>query len=239
MNRRLPNFLIIGEQKCGTTSLNRMLSKHPNIFVPTKEVHFYDRYFQNGLTWYKNRFNDADKRELCGEKTPNYLFFRECLDRIKDNQPNIKMIIMLREPAARAVSYYRSNKNIYVKNFFDAVEKGIEIINGPCTLQDYNEFHFVQRGIYYDSIKYCLDLFPKDNIRIIPLEQFIKTPQKYLNMLQNFLNVKRKRLRLMKVNTAKRKDKTSEEEKDYLKIFYKEHNEKLFELLGYKIKEWA
>jgi hypothetical protein len=235
---RKPDFLIIGEQKCGTTSLNRMLGKHTNIFTPMREVHFFDTYYNRSTNWYYKHFNDADKKEICGEKTPNYLFFPECLIRIKNTLPDVKLIIMLREPAARAISYYRSNGEIYKKDFTDVMEKGIEIINEVPLLRDYCEYHFIQRGLYYQSIKRCFDYFNQDNIRIIPFEQFIKTPRKYLYMILNFLGVKKKNIPLMRTNTAKRRNKVTTKQKEILKLYYREHNKKLFDLLGYEIKEW-
>lgn len=234
--RTYPDYIIAGEQKCGTTSLNRTLGKHPNIFSPTKEVHFFDRHYNKGKKWYKKQFSDSHKSDVCGEKTPNYLYIPECLNNLQNLIPKVKLIIMLRDPVDRAVSYHRSNKELYPLSFSEAINEGLTYLK--IDEKPYNAFNFLHRGIYVNQLKKCFDLFPKENILVIVLEQLLKSKRKYLNHIQNFIGVKRKKLEFLKVNVARRKDKASHIDRSYLKEFYKIHNENLFNLLGYKVDEW-
>ena len=235
---RLPNFIIIGEQKCGTTTLNCTLQQHRSIFTPLKEVHFFDRHYKRGYTWYKNLFRNVKPNLICGEKTPTYFYIDGCLKRISENIPNVKLIIMLRNPVDRAVSYYRSNKKIYNIPFSKAVNKGKNFIGNFNNTKSYNEFHFLNRGIYFKQLEKCYKLFPNENIFVYVLEKFIKFQETYLDHIQLNLGVNRELKELLHVNVARRPDKTTINEKRQLHKLYKPYNAKLFDILGYEIKEW-
>ena len=118
MTGRLPDFLGIGCQKGGTTTLFQMLRKEEDIWMPDcKEIHFFDKKYQRGAEWYRLQFTKAKKQQKCGEITPFYLFHPEVAERIKRHMPNIKLIILLRDPAKRAISQYQH-----------AVRKGFETL---------------------------------------------------------------------------------------------------------------
>ena len=103
-----PNFLIIGAQRCGTTSLYNYLIQHPQI-VPSskKEVHFFDLNFHLGQSWYEKHFPEVSDNILTGEASPYYIFHPLCPKRIFDYDPSVKLIVILRNPIDRAYSHYR------------------------------------------------------------------------------------------------------------------------------------
>lgn len=106
---KLPDFIIIGAQKCGTTSLFNYLSKHPDVSLPEeKEIHFFDKFYNKGINWYKKNFlNDG---MLTGEATPYYIYHPHVTVRISSCCPNAKLIVMLRNPIDRAYSNFSMEK---------------------------------------------------------------------------------------------------------------------------------
>lgn len=109
---RLPDFIIIGAAKAGTTSLYKVLSQHPDIFMSTpKEPEFFarDELYSQGIDSYARLFENADSRQLCGEASTLYSLsplFPLTATRMRQHVPDVKLIYVLREPVARAYSYY-------------------------------------------------------------------------------------------------------------------------------------
>lgn len=109
--RALPDFIVIGAQKGGTTPLSHyLMEQHPSVIPPTdKEVHFYDRNYEKGIRWYKAHFpllRLLDQGTATGEASPYYLAHPHVPGRIALNQPSVKMIALLRDPKSRAISHY-------------------------------------------------------------------------------------------------------------------------------------
>src|SRR5579859_2819290 len=115
--RLLPDFLIIGGQRCGTSSLYYYLTEQPGVVAAsTKEIHFFDDYYTKGLGWYKAQFPTASYKKyienvrklhfLTGEASPYYLFHPHAPRRIKAALPNAKLIVLLRNPIDRAYSQH-------------------------------------------------------------------------------------------------------------------------------------
>jgi hypothetical protein len=99
----LPDFVIIGAQKAGTTTLFDMLAEHPEVGLSTiKEVHYFDHNFHRGEEWYRRHFD----RHIAGEASPNYIFHPLVHDRMKALIPDVKVIAILRDPVERALSHY-------------------------------------------------------------------------------------------------------------------------------------
>ena len=117
----LPNFLIIGAQKAGTTWLAKKLCQHPDVFMPSQEIHFFNlkSNFRKGIDRYENHFANARNRAVIGEKTPNYLWIVEKNSgnhlpnihrNIHKHIPDAKLVVIVRNPVDRlisAVNHYR------------------------------------------------------------------------------------------------------------------------------------
>ncbi|NIP61655.1 MAG: sulfotransferase [Nitrosopumilaceae archaeon] len=137
----LPNFMIIGSPKCGTTSLYHYLCQHPNILPAiTKETYFFNGYYSKNKNWYKmffpNKFSimQNEKRKgitLTGEATPSYLSHPLVPKRVFDFIPNCKLIVILRNPIDRAYSHYHNNlrNGVETESFEFAIEHESERIN--------------------------------------------------------------------------------------------------------------
>ena len=112
---RLPDFLIIGAQKSGTTWLADQLSFHPGIFMVPDEIHYFDKAqnFCRGLQWYSHHFENAGPTQLAGEKTPDYLWangdgteghLADVHQKLYQTLPAARLIVVLRNPVERALS---------------------------------------------------------------------------------------------------------------------------------------
>ena len=105
MQQRLPEFLGIGTQKGGTTTLQRLLEQHPQVYLPPrKELHYFSLHYGEGEAWYRQQFAEAAPEQRCGEITPYYLFHPQAPERIKSLLPEAKLIVLLRDPVERALS---------------------------------------------------------------------------------------------------------------------------------------
>ncbi|MGM0411497.1 MAG: sulfotransferase domain-containing protein [Bacillota bacterium] len=173
----LPDFLIIGAQKSGTTWIYEVLKSHPKIAMAKnrKEVHYFDRYYDRGIEWYKKRFPDKFSG-LIGETTPKYIYDKKVPERIKKNIPDVKLICILRNPIKRAYSQYKylvQEKN-YNNSFRQSIDEYIDI---------------KERGLYYNQLFRYLKYFNKTQIKIIIFEEMLENKKEKLEEVANFLNL--------------------------------------------------
>jgi len=200
----LPNFLIIGAAKSGTTALYRYLSDHSQIFMsPRKELHFfsypetsklvngpdsYHRICVSSLDDYKSFFLKVNNEIAIGEASPSYLYFPKCANRIKSLLPETKIIAILRNPVERAYSSY-----------MHAIRDGWEPITDFSLALDKEEqrirdgweivWHYKRAGLYYSQLVKYYDLFSKSQIFISLYEDLKSNPHNLLKKIFNFLNV--------------------------------------------------
>ena len=105
--QRLPDFVVIGAQKAGTTSLAAALRQHPGLYLPpSKELHYFSLHAERPLSWYAAHFEQAGPGQLCGEATPYYLFHPAAAARLAAALPLSRLIVLLRDPVARTLSHY-------------------------------------------------------------------------------------------------------------------------------------
>ena len=181
----LPNFLIIGAQKAGTTWLAYMLNKHPEVFMPNYEIHFFDRVenFSQGIEWYEAKFVLADSnKKAIGEKTPEYLWVngdRPAIHQtVKQFFPNIKLIIVLRNPVERAISHANHLVRYGYLSPFDNIDRII-----------WNHV-IIDKGKYYQQIKEYYRVFdPEQIFTLINEEDIIQRPQQSLQKICDFLDI--------------------------------------------------
>ncbi|MEH2347823.1 MAG: sulfotransferase domain-containing protein [Nostoc sp.] len=197
-----PNFIIIGTQKGGTTSLYNYLIQHPQI-VPSsqKEIHFFDFQYQKGIDWYEAQFASKNSTEfLTGEASPYYIFHPLVPERIKQHYPHIKIIVLLRNPVDRAISHYYHEvrckiETLCLKEAFAAELTRLtgeteKIISNP----DYYSFNhqrytYLSRGIYIEQLQNWRKYFPIEQFLILESESFYKNPESTVNQTFAFLGL--------------------------------------------------
>lgn len=243
-----PTFLIIGAQKGGTTPGIWYLSQHPDIYMYQGEAHFFDddNNYNKGINWYENKFFNGNKeyvrRKHRGEKTPMYCFMRKSIDRIKKAYPNIKLLLFIRNPIARAYSQYNHIQQAGKERIRKIKDMSLEeIIKKDLKKKNYRQYDtVVQRGYYIEQIEYILRKFPKENLKIIIGERYKDEPLKVNNEIFKFLGLKSlKKVKIRDDVHARIYDKKiSRKEFELLNKIYKPYNDKLYKFLRYKIKDW-
>lgn len=193
---KLPNLIIGGAQKAGTTSFYDLIKDHPDIFVPhQKELHYFDvpDNYSKGLGWYSNFFNEASDQKYRVDCTPDYLHYSYVAPNIKDLLgSNIKLIFFLRQPVKRAYSqfqFYRSHLVETENNFEKAISK--EIIKSKIDQYDlwYNPPHYLSRSLYYEQLRKYYELFPLKNILIICFEDLVNQTDDTIRSICSFLQI--------------------------------------------------
>ncbi len=195
----LPNFLIVGAPKAGTTSLYHYLSEHPQVFMSEpKEVNYfskcemaaqglyYNAFKTKNLTEYKKLFVDASDEKAVGEGSVSYLFYPETPTKIKETLPNVKIIILLRSPVDRGYSHYLMDFRMGLTNLFYE-----EIVYKTSKHKNLNLYYqqFVELGLYYEQVKRYLDIFGKEQVKIYLQEDLRIESEKIILDLYNFLDI--------------------------------------------------
>ncbi len=185
----LPNFLIIGAQKCGTTTLYDILKLHPEIYMsPQKEVNFFTspEKMQLGNQKYSSYFPDVQAHhKAIGEASPGYICYPGAAKLIKDSIGPVKLILILRDPIKRGLSQYWDNRRHLKESlsFNQALNVYLSDNYNP------NSIGYFSRGVYIRYIEYFWEHFSKENLHIMLLENLIKQPAEELSMLYEFLGV--------------------------------------------------
>ena len=255
--RALPSFIIIGAQKCGTTSLNAYLRSHPNVCRPVKsdqrdsrkELNFFDENFEKGVSWYRACFPRLLEGFITGEATPTYLFHPHVPKRMASVLPDVKLIVLLRNPTERAYSHYYHNvrKNRETISFEEAIAAESERASGEFRkmLEDEHYFNFnykcfayLSRGIYVDQFKRWFEFFPREQILILKFEDFAADPTVTFRQVLNFLDLpswepkEYKQYNSYEDKSSMSYPSMNTETRSYLINYFKPHNERLYEYLG-------
>ncbi len=240
----LPNFLIIGAAKCGTTSLYNYLVQHPNI-VPAvhKEIHFFDLNYHKGISWYLSHFPlllNPKPDMITGEASPYYMFHPHAAQRIYETMPQAKIIAILRNPVERAYSHYH-----YFSTNTLSFEKALEIEQSKLNeekdrmMKDknynsdiYQQFSILSRGIYVDQLLVFERYFGKDQMLLIKTEDLYRNPQRVVNRVFDFLHVPQYNINhFVHYNRNSYKPMDASIRK-YLAEYYKPHNQRLYQYVG-------
>jgi hypothetical protein len=179
---RLPNFLIIGAAKSGTTTLYEYLNRHPQIYLsPIKEPQFFavDSQYERGIEWYYSLFNSASPNQICGEASTDYTklpLYPKTAERIAHHLPNVKMIYIMRHPVERVYSHYQH------------LQRGHKI---ELTFKDYIQQNSVciDTSYYIKQINYYLNIFPQESFLFLLMEDLIHNPEPTLRNICKFLEI--------------------------------------------------
>ena len=184
---RLPDFIIIGSAKSGTTSLFRYLDEHPDVFISDpKEPCFFDENmrWEKGISWYSSLFDDAKDYQICGEASTNYTRWPQVNDvpkKMYDAVPEAKLIYIMRDPSSRAFSHYvhRWTKEVnpgkpFTEDFDTFVKKDPMCIDGSYFAKQLDQY---------------LEFFPKEQILLVVFEELVENPKKVIGEVFSFLGI--------------------------------------------------
>lgn len=250
--RILPDFVIIGAQRCGTTSLYNYLVDHPaGATAFMKETHFFDLYFSKGLGWYRAHFPlvlpgrraSQSPHPMVGEATPYYLFHPHAARRLRAAVPAAKLFVLLRNPVDRAYSHYHHEVSMGVEplSFEDALAREESVLPAETARivadESYRSFaHFnysyLARGIYVDQLESWARFFPSEQMLVIKSEDFYADPATVVAQAFAFLGLPPWASGRYKKYNLAHYDGMSPATRERLAAFYRPHNQRLYEALG-------
>jgi hypothetical protein len=198
--RPLPDFLILGAQKAGTTALYAYLRWHPEITGPSfKEVSFFDRHYAKGERWYRAHM-PVRRRSLVGEASPSYLFHPLAPERVARLLPDARLIALLRNPVDRAFSHYQHEVALGRErlSFEAAVDREEERMQGELDrmLRDPSYFSlawwnytYVARGRYAEQLERWFASFPREQLLVLFTEELSADTARTYRRVLGFLGV--------------------------------------------------
>ena len=191
MAPQLPDFLGLGTQKGGTTTLHWLLAQHQQVHIPEcKEVQFFTQHHHQGEIWYSGNFVNAAPQQRCGEISPFYLFHPEAPGRIHSLLPQAKLIVLLRDPVERAISHYFHAR----KRGFEPLELGDAMAAESTRLASGDPFSFqkhsyVSRSRYLEQLDRYEALFPRHQLLILRSEDLFEQVERIWPLLLDFLEI--------------------------------------------------
>ncbi|XP_070539082.1 heparan sulfate glucosamine 3-O-sulfotransferase 1-like [Ptychodera flava] len=216
LKRHIPQAMIVGIKKCGTGPLRSFLNFHPSVVARDLEVHYFDRYYANGIDWYIQQMPPARDDQITVEKTPRYFVEPDVPGKIyKEFSPKTKIIIVACEPTKRAISDYvhtykhtinaertiqrkahNSEKYQKEKTRLERYFKAGYLVNDTfeSTILDANgnineNSAVVENGIYVKYLRNWLNVFPLTQIHVVDGEIFKSNPAREMVKLQSFLDI--------------------------------------------------
>lgn len=201
----LPNFLIVGAAKSGTSSLDYYLSQHPEIYIPRKkEAHYFsipsfpiafrgpgdegmNEYTIRSRSDYEQLFSHVREEKAVGESSVFYLYYPGTAERIREEIPDAKILIILRNPVDRAFSAYMhlirdEREHLPLDQALAAEASRKEMDYEPMWL-------YQELGFYSEQVQRYLEVFGPSQVKVVVFEDFIARPQAVLKDVFQFLNV--------------------------------------------------
>jgi hypothetical protein len=248
------DFIIAGAQKAGTSALADFLETHPNVQMPHKDElhrtvqparHFFDNeeHFAKAEIDYAPLERGCVRKRpsnLLGSCTPIYIYWKTAMERIRNYNDKIKLVILLRDPANRAFSHWnmQRDRNLESLDFLDAVraEKQRAEAARPLQLRKYS---YVDRGFYADQIERVFRFFPVEQVQVIKFENFRHDPRATMDATCKFLGLEPlKKIDNRENNSTPYARKMAAAERQSLVDLYRRDIDRLEKLLGWDCSDW-
>lgn len=238
-DRERIDFVVVGAQKAGTTALFDYLCEDPNIFLPPeKEVHFFD---DEARDWgacdysdYHSRFELGGGR-ICGEVTPIYMYWPRAMERIRDYNPGIRIICLLRDPVERAWSHWRMEtaRGVEDQSFSRAIRRGRQRLFEGEPWGSHRVYSYVERGFYGEQLARLLGLFDRSQVLVLENEDLERRPQETLERFNAFVGAAAPGARMTRrVHVGQVVGEMPQEDREYLAGLYADDQKRLAELLA-------
>jgi hypothetical protein len=258
--RMLPDFLLVGTQRGGTTSLFRSLAEHPGIAQPNfhKGVHYFDVNYHRGLSWYRGHFpaRAAARRRAAGttgrplafESAGYYMHHPLAPGRIARDLPGVKLLAVLRDPVERAYSAHKHElaRGFETEPFERALELEPERLAGEVekirTDPEYlshghRHQSYVDRGRYVEQLEALFELFPRDDVLVIFSEDFFDRPEPCYDRVIDFLGLPAWRPAAFERHNARPRSPMPESVRTRLTEHFEPYDDRLAALLG-EVPAW-
>jgi len=255
--RILPSFLIVGAQRCGTTSMSRTLGEHPAVFgaVLHEEVHFFDVSYRRGMSWYRGHFpllagarrasRAAAVEPVSFESSPYYMFHPLAPERIARDLPGVRLLVLLRDPVERAYSGHAHE----VAHGFEAepfdlaleleaarLEGQAERIEADPGYFSYSHQHhsYIARGQYVEQLERLERHFGRERVHVVDSGDFFTDPEKVYDGVLDFLGLPNRGYPAFKRRNARPRSPMSASVRARLEEHFRPYDERLAAWLGYE-----
>ena len=251
--RVIPDFLVIGAKRCGTTSLYQHLSEHPCISrSPRDNIGFFNENYHLGINWYKSLFPTVFYKKKMESKNKHCLFFDVTSTYMEEEltaknvyevNPNQKIIVILRNPVDRAYSHYHVNvkEKSEKRSFEDAIFEEMNRIKSERIIQNKNKnlrvftpnnIHYLKKGFYALQLKSWFKIFPREQILVLSTEEFQEDQNLIYKKIFDFLNIPN-----MKIKSTEKMEKGNythmkHDTRNLLLDYFRQCNHELFELIN-------
>jgi len=247
--RPLPNVVIAGAQKAGTTSLYGYLAGHPACLRPiTKEVNFFDQNYTRGERWYRMHFPygrtplhgqaSGAQGAFCIEASPHYMFEPEVAARVHELLPEMKAIFLLRNPVSRAYSHYQHEvrRGRETRSFEQCIEAEERMEKGESTTEHERPNArptYLARGQYFNQLRQWRQHFPAEQMLVLQAERMFEEPLEAFRKSLDFLALDPWTPReFANLNPGRYKTPMTLEARERAAHYFAPHNERLFQFLG-------
>lgn len=239
IGRERIDFVVVGAQKAGTTALFDYLSEDPSIFLPPeKEVHFFD---DDARDWGSGEYQDYHQRfelgagKIRGEVTPIYMYWPRSMERIRDYNPDIRIVCLLRDPIERAWSHWRMEtaRGVELEPFSVAIRRGRQRLFVDQPWGSHRVHSYVERGFYGEQLTRIFGLFPRRQVLVLRNEDLEDQPQRTLELFNGFVGAPAPGLRRKRrVHVGQTVGKMSAEDRGYLADLFAADQARLGALLA-------
>lgn len=207
--RTLPDALVIGAQRCGTSSLYKYLGRHPDV-APSyrKEIGYFSVDYHRGEGWYRAHFPLRIQRQLRNDRlfsfeaTPDYLVDPRAPERAAKLVPDAKIVVLLRNPVDRALSHYEHNRRLGNESLplSEAIDRETDRLAGamremirhpeaPLPVA-YRRYSYVTRGMYASQIQRWMEHYPRERILVVRSEDFYGQTSEVYQQILSFLGLR-------------------------------------------------
>lgn len=201
--RLLPGYLVVGTKRGGSTSLAEWITQHPQVGQSRsgKGTHYFDVNFARGFQWFTSEFPKVDEGyALVGESSPYYMFHPLSPQRIRAALPDVKIVMCLRDPVARAWSHHayevaRGHEDESFERALELEESRLEgeearIVADSSYAADHWRYHaYLRRGHYAEQLKNFHDLFGPEQVLVVQSEALFSDPHGQMNRVFSFLGL--------------------------------------------------
>lgn len=257
--RLVPDFLIVGAQRSGTTSMFKTLAQHPMVARPflRKGVHFFDKRYDQGFEWYRGRFpleaparlrRIGRGRPCTGESSPYYMFHPLAASRIARDLPDVRLIVLLRDPVERAYSSHshESARGYETESFERAVELEAERLDGErermLAEPEYESLHwqhhaYLRRGRYHEQLVELERLVGRERLCVIDSHEFFTDPARAFEEVIGFLGLTPHAGIRFEQHNARPRLPLSDQLREQLAEHFLPHDERLAQWWG-RVPSW-
>ena len=249
-----PDFLIVGAQRCGTTTMFKTLIQHPAVVRPflRKGTHYFDKSYDRGERWYRGHFpltvttrlRGRGQRAITGESSPYYMFHPLARQRLASDLPGVKLIVLLRDPVVRAYSGHSHEmaRGFETLGFEEALAAEPERLAGErerlMADPGYDSFHwqhhaYVTRGQYIEQLRALEQLVGRERMCVVDSGDFFLDPEPVFDRVREFLGLAPCSDIVFEQHNARQRSPLSEECRTRLEAHYAPYDAELAEWWGH------